>query len=321
MLDRDKGVHVVSGRWRVGFFLALVAALLWGVLPIAMKGLLGRLDAYTITSARFLIAGGVLAAFVVGRKRMPSVSDLRGSVLWLLVITIVMLGGNYVLYVIGLEYLSPSTATVVIQLAPIFMLLGSIVIFKESFCLRQWAGFVVLIFGMGLFFNDRLGELLSSLGDYTVGVLLLVASAVFWAVYSMAQKQLLKTLRPEVTLLIIFFACGLLLLPFASVSDVMGLNGSKLLLLLFCAFNTIIAYESLVEALNHWEASRISMVLATTPIITIMSMKFCAFVFPDFVAAEELSVASIVGAMLVVVGSGFCAFSRVGNGKSVQALK
>jgi len=49
-------MHEISGRWRLGLFLSLTTAILWGVLPIALKGLLQYMDVNTITWFRFLIA-------------------------------------------------------------------------------------------------------------------------------------------------------------------------------------------------------------------------------------------------------------------------
>ena len=135
----------------------------------------------------------------------------------------------------------------------------------------------------------------------------------------MAQKQLLRTFASETIILIVFCAGGLLLLPFANLTQVTQLKLGSLLLLAFCGFNTFAAYGCLAEALNHWELSRISMVLAVTPLITIVGTKYCAVMFPDFVSAEQLNVPSILGALLVVTGSVLCAFSRAKNAKVTQA--
>ena len=56
----------VRGHRRLGLLLALTTAVLWGLLPIALKVVLARLDPYTITWYRFaasaLVLGTVLAA-------------------------------------------------------------------------------------------------------------------------------------------------------------------------------------------------------------------------------------------------------------------
>ena len=321
MPNNKHQLHVSTGRWQLGLCLSFIAAFFWGILPIILKTLLDKVDVYTLGCSRFLVAGIMLFILAAGRKRLPAMSKLRGPVLALLAVAIIMLGGNYVLYLAGLIQLSPSVATVVIQLGPIFMLLGGLIVFKENFSPRQWLGFGILIFGLALFFNDRLAMLLSSLNNYTVGVLLIVLAGLFWAIYTMAQKQLLRTFASETIVLIVFCVGGLLLLPFADLTQVIQLKLVPFLLLILCGFNTFAAYRCLAEALNHWEASRISMVLAITPLITIVSTKCCAVMFPDYVRVEQLNILSILGALLVVAGSVLCAFSRAKNAKVPQARR
>ena len=311
-------LHRPTGRWQLGFCLSFTSAFLWGVLPIALKPLLEKLNAHTISCTRFLIAGVLLSILVMTRKRFPAISKPRRTTLWLFVIAVVMLCGNYVLYAAGLGYLSPSAATVVIQLGPMFMLLGSLIVFKESFSLRQWLGFVILLFGQALFFNDRITMLLSNFSNYTAGVLLIALAGLLWAIFTMAKKQLLRTISTEAVMLVVYYACGLLLLPFASLAQVGQLGIGQLLLVGLCGFNTFAAYGCLAGALKHWEASRVSMVLAVTPLVTIVSMKCCAVMFPGFISSEQFNVLSIAGAMLVVVGPALCAFSRAKNRKATQ---
>jgi len=304
-------VHKTTGRWRLGLALSLFTAFLWGILPIALKGLLDYMDAYTITWYRFLIASALLFVFVFPKKGLPSVNKLRISVLFLLITAGLGLAGNYILYVLGLDHLSPSTATVVIQLAPIFLLFGSLAIFKEHFSFIQWAGLAILITGLLFFFNDRLNELLSKLNSYTLGVFLILSSAAVWAIYAMAQKQLLKTFPSGTIMLFVYLTGSVLFFPSAHPARLSQLDGMGLFLLGFCGVNTLLAYGSFAEALDHWEASRVSAVLAVIPLITMAGMKLSSAVFPGFIGPEALNTLSVMGAFLVVAGSMLCALGRV----------
>ena len=58
-------LHQPSGRSGLGFALAALTMLLWGVLPLALKHVLRSLDAVTITGFRFAVATFVLGAFLV----------------------------------------------------------------------------------------------------------------------------------------------------------------------------------------------------------------------------------------------------------------
>ena len=54
-----------SGRWRLGFGLALLTAVLWGAVPLAMTPLLSSLDPVTVSWFRYAGAGGVLCLLFV----------------------------------------------------------------------------------------------------------------------------------------------------------------------------------------------------------------------------------------------------------------
>ena len=105
---------------------------------------------------------------------------------------------------------------------------------------------------------------MQSLGPETVGILLVVLSAVLWAAYALAQKQLLRSISSAQIMLGIYVGAVVLFLPTARPASLMELDGAGLALLAFCSLNTLVAYGSFAEALDHWEASRVSAVLAVT---------------------------------------------------------
>jgi len=301
--DGRMNKHQTTGRWRTGLALTLVATLMWGLLPLAMKGLLKSLDPVTITWFRFSVSGAVLAAVLLPRTGFrPRVRPGKLGILLLLTASL-FLCGNYVLYVFGLEFLTPSAAQVVIQLAPLFLLLGGILVYRERFSLPQWMGVALFTLGLALFFNQRVGDLLFRFGEYALGVLLVGAAGLVWAVYALAQKQLLSTWTSGQVMLWIYLAGCLLLLPFSFPGRVPELGITAVLLLAFCSLNTLVAYGAFSEALNHWEASRVSAVLTTVPVVTLSSAEVVARVFPGFLPLEPLNALSVIGALLVVGGS------------------
>jgi drug/metabolite transporter (DMT)-like permease len=256
------------------------------------------------------VASFVLAVFIIRKKGFLSPWKIKGSRLFLLILASISLSGSYILNLLGLQYLSPSTATIVVQLAPMFMLLGGLILFRERFGLRQWAGFVLVMSGLVIFFNDRFEELLNPMGDYAIGIFLIISSAIMWALYALSQKQLLKTFSSGTIMLWIYTSAIALFSPFAQPFHLLHLSIGSLFLLAFCAFNTLVAYGCFAEALDHWEASRISMVLATIPLITVAAMKLCSALFPEHIDPENLNLLSIIGACIVVVGSVLCALER-----------
>lgn len=302
-------LHQTSGRWQLGLALSLLTVLLWGVLPIALKITLQALDVYTVTWYRFVVAFGLLVVYLALRRKLPSVQQLPAT-FGLLAIATVFLGLNYLLFVQGLAQTSANNAEVLIQLAPVLFGLGAIAIFKERYTLRQWVGMAVLVLGFALFFHEQLQSLVTAASEYLIGSFLLVIAAAAWAIYALAQKQLLQSLSSASVMLIIYGGCALIFSPFATPEKILTLSPLHLGMLLFCGLNTLVAYGAFAEALEHWEASRVSAVLALAPLCTLVAVEVVSSVMPNLIAPEPLTTLAIFGAILVVSGSMAIALGR-----------
>jgi drug/metabolite transporter (DMT)-like permease len=302
-------MHKTTGRWRLGLSLTLVTVLLWASLPIPLKVLLGVMDAYTITWVRLLTAAVLLGGWLAARSRIPPIHRLPRTALWLLVVAVVGLAGNYIFYLLGLDHVGPGAAQVIIQLAPMFLLLGGLAVFRERFSALQWLGFAILVIGLILYFHDRLGDLTGG-GSYALGVALIVFAGVLWAAYAMAQKALLKALPSEAIMWVIYAASVVIFLPSADVRELARLDWPHAAALAYASLNTLVAYGCFAEALDHWEASRVSAVLALTPLLTLVLVSWLAHYAPGLLPPERLDLLSIAGACIVVVGSGKCALAR-----------
>ncbi len=312
-------LHRTSGNQRLGFLLALATVLLWGLLAIAIKLLLvGGMDAYTITWYRLATSALVLGAYQARRGQLPSLRALGPSGWGLLALALLGLLGNYVLFAIALSYVPPTTAQLVIQLAPILLLAGSLAIFREAFSWPQALGVLGLLAGLLLFFNDRLGDLVRLSGTEAIGVGLVFVSAVIWAAYALAQKQLLVTLSSVNILFLIYVGAAVLLLPLATPSQVTTLGRFELGLLAFGIFNTLAAYGCFAEALEHWEASRVSAVISLTPLVTILAVYVILAVWPSAEVGGRLDALGLAGAALIVGGSMMTALWR--EPKAIEPL-
>lgn len=299
-------LHRASGHWRLGLTLTVITALCWATLPIALKIALDVLDPITLTWFRFLVAALFTAAWLGlrGKLRGPRAGygglGRRG---WLmLLVAAVMLVGNYVFYLLGVQHTTPANAQLLIQLAPLLMALGGIWVFGERFRAAQWIGLALLAIGMALFFADQLAAAARAPG-YVLGSALVIVGAIVWAVYALLQKQLLVKLGSMQILLFIYVVASMMLLPFAHPATLLQLDALHWAVLAFCAFNTIGAYGAFAEALAHWEASRVSAILATTPLLCIAAISLVHALWPQWLASERITALGWIGASLVVAGS------------------
>ncbi|WP_427161222.1 DMT family transporter [Aliinostoc sp. HNIBRCY26] len=296
-------MHQSSGRWRLGLALSLLTVFLWGILPIALKVVLQKLDVYTVIWFRFLISFVLLAVYLGIRGQLPKLRQLNANSGKLLAIATLMLAANYFFFMHGLALTSPANAEVIIQLATLLLGFGGLIVFQERYNLQQWLGVSVLTLGYILFFRAQLTNLITPSNTYIFGSALVVLGAVVWAIYALAQKQLLQSLSSANIMLVIYGGCALLFTPFAQIEKILTLSSFHLMILLFCGLNTLIAYGSFAESLEHWEASRVSAVLALAPIFTLISVEVTSLIAPNLIPPERLTILGLCGACLVVAGS------------------
>ncbi len=303
-------LHSTSGQWRLGLALSLLTTFLWGILPLGLAIILQALDVYTVTWYRFLIAFVILTGYLAYQKKLPDTRKFSLIPWGLLFIATIFLAANYVLFLKGLYLTSPTNAEVLIQISPVLMGLGALVIFKERYTVLQCLGLGVLGLGFSLFFHEQLRVLVTASNQYLWGSFLLVLAAISWAIYALAQKQLLQQLPSYQIMWFIYGSCVILYLPIGTPTAIFTLNPFQLLVLLFCGLNTFVAYGCFAESLEHWEASRVSAVLALAPIITLISVDIVALLFPLLIKPEHLTFLAVTGAVFVVVGSMMIALGR-----------
>ena len=296
-------LHQASGRWRLGLLLAIITAACWASLPIALKVTLEQLDAVTLTWFRFLVATIVMLAWLSWRGGLSIFKTLDGKRWWHLIAAALLLIGNYVFYLLGVQYTTPANAQLLIQLAPLLMALGGIFIFREAYQFWQWCGLAIIASGLILFFSDQLKGTALNTQMYLIGCSSVIFAAIVWAGYALIQKQLLLRLSSQSILFFIYAAATVLLLPFSHPQKILAIDSKHAWALAYCAINTLIAYGAFAEALVHWQASRVSAILAVTPLLCLAVVALVHSISPGTVASEHVTVLGYAGAVLVMLGS------------------
>jgi len=291
----------VSGRWKLGILLALGTATMWGTLPVALHLVAPTIGPATSTFFRFFIAALLLTHYLLVTRQVINQHKLKSAKLLALTLAAgLLLTGNYGFYILGLERTSAEATQVMIQLAPMLLLLTGLWVFKETFSSRQWLGFFAFAIGLLLFFERQISQLLFDFGDYGLGLVFIIMSAIFWTGYAIIQKYLLNDFQSSETMLILYWIGSLVFLPLSDFSTMGQLNSLQWTALLFCGLNTLIAYGCFAEAMVHLEASRVSAIIAITPLFTIAIAQLLPI---GDMLVEPLTALSILGAILVVSGS------------------
>ncbi|MCX7554316.1 DMT family transporter [Marinicella sp. S1101] len=288
-------------NWKKGLIFSLITVLFWSTLPVSLKISMSATDAMTLTWFRFLVAALFTLLLLLHRNKLK---EFKGLVVtdWLwLGLAALMLIGNYVLFLIGLEMTSPANAQVFIQMAPLLMTLGGVLIFKEAFNRMQFLGVISIITGLILFFNDQIKQILSE--DYSVGIWVMFAAALTWAIYALIQKKLAGRLSSQSILGFIYAFATLALFYWADLDNYHTITTTQWLAIAYACINTVIAYGAFGEAISHWNASRVGMVLALTPVTTLLFINAFAYFFNDLISAESIQLIGYIGMAFIVTGS------------------
>jgi drug/metabolite transporter (DMT)-like permease len=294
-------LKALSARWKLGLLLALGTATMWGTLPVALHQVAPTIGPATSTFFRFFIAALLLTPYLLVTRQVNNQHKLKSAKLLALTLAAgLLLTGNYGFYILGLERTSAEATQVMIQLAPMLLLLAGLWLFKETFSTQQWLGFFAFALGLLLFFERQISQLLFDFGDYGLGLVFIIMSAIFWTGYAIIQKYLLNDFQSSETMLILYWIGSLVFLPISDFSTMVQLNSLQWAALLFCGLNTLIAYGCFAEAMVHLEASRVSAIIAITPLFTIAIAQLLPI---GDMPVEPLTALSILGAILVVSGS------------------
>ncbi len=286
---------------KAGFLLAIATSLQWAIVPILGKGLLQQMDAGTLTWYRQIGCALPLILFFLWQR--PDWRSLRDrQSLKLLAICVVGLCGNGYFFNAGLKYATPSATQMIVQVGPVLVLLGAVILFKESFTRRQWGGTLAVVCGQLLFFHTRIADLVG-LTSYGVGLMLLALTPLFWASYALAQKRLGRRLGPQQVLLVSYLVGTLAFLPLATPDRALSLDVIGLLLLGGTLILYMTSYITLGGAMVRWEASRVSAMLTVTPLITVIFSQLVEALVPGYLEAEPMGSLNLAGALLVVGGS------------------
>jgi drug/metabolite transporter (DMT)-like permease len=113
-----------------GIIYAGITAVFWGVLAIVLKIIDDKVEPITIVWFRFLLAFLMLAGWQAAKNPASFKILIRPPVL--LIIATLALTWNYIGFMMGIHYTTPSNAQLFIQTGPILLAVAGIVFFKEK---------------------------------------------------------------------------------------------------------------------------------------------------------------------------------------------
>ena len=157
-------------------------------MAIALKVAVREVEPVTIVWFRFVIAFLLLA--VMATVKNPASFKILIKPPLLVILAAAGLTWNYMSFMLGIHYTTPSNAQLFIQTGPIMLAIAGVVFFKEKIRRNQIIGFAIAIAGLSFFYSDQLSAFFDAKGEYNKGVVFVLSSAVAWAIYAVSQKKL-----------------------------------------------------------------------------------------------------------------------------------
>lgn len=184
---------------------ALVAVILWGASFVATKMALAELAPVHVMALRVGLGAVALNLWLTRQRRWGELAQLeRRDWLRIGLVVLVSVFLHLSTQVMGLQRTTAVNGSLLITLAPLFMFALSAIFFGEAVTWLKGLGFLTAILGSALVITrGHLGAL--SLSSQTLtGDLLIVTSAVGWALYSTLAKELMQSRSPLIVVTLTF---------------------------------------------------------------------------------------------------------------------
>jgi len=276
-----------------GLLLATVASVVWGTVPLAGTVALRGITAPLLSTVRLLFAALFVAAVIRRRGGRPFARPPAA-----VVVAALGLAGNYLCYMWGLERAGPATSQVLIQTAPLFLILLGVFWLKERPTLRQLAGAAAALGGVFLVSFEPAADA----ARHLAGTLLILAASFTWGIYGAVHRRLGHVHPSGPTMMWIFLLAALFLLPFAAVEPLRRPDGVELAAIAYLCANTVVAYWCFAEAVRWIDASLAAVITTLGPVVTFSLLLVTNRLPQARVPYEALTAPRLLGAALVIGG-------------------
>lgn len=268
--------------------LGFLAAFFSGTHSVIARHLTEHIHGLTIAALRLYIASAAVFLILKGHQKTITI-DWSGKTL---LIAVLAFSANFAVFHWGLEYASASSAMVLENTSPVFVLLFTVLVLRAPTRIVEIAAVFVAIFGV--YFTVRNDFALGA--NQVFGDELELLAGVTWAIFIVASSRgLLGTVNTFQRLCFLFAVLSMsavILTPFLFIYTISLTMNDIILLVLLGIFPTAVAYYLWYETAARVSAVTTSLLFTLTVIFTFVN----AYVFID----EPITFDMLVGAVLII---------------------
>ncbi|PIE95312.1 EamA family transporter [Bacillus fungorum] len=279
------------------YVIMLLVPLFWGGSFATAEHIITEIPPITAATIRFGLAGFILIG-IVFMKSEWNTSLLLQNWKGLLFVSLTGIFGYNVFFFMGLHYTSTMNGSLIIATMPVFVTLGAILFFKESWSLKIGISLILSLIGVIVVITSGSVHKLMSL-SFNNGDLLFIAALICGVLYSLTGKKVMHGVSPllttmSMTVLGTVFLAGLSLYEdgWGKVITLSLQGWIEMLYMVICG--TLIGYIVFNKGVEELGASKASMYLNLTPIV---ATGISVVLYGAIVTWQQ-----IVGMIIVLIG-------------------
>ena len=268
----------------------ILAMVIFGTIGIFRKYI--PLPSSVIAMARGFIGMLFLLLVVLVKRERPSVEAIKAN-LFMLILSGVALGFNWILLFEAYQYTTVATATLCYYMAPILVIMVSPILFGERLNKKKILCVIVALLGMVLV-SGVLQSGVSQIAELR-GILLGLGAAVLYASVILLNKRIKDISAYDKTILQLGVA-AIVLLPYTFITENMGaLTLTPLMLVMLIVVGVIhtgVAYALYFGSMKNLKAQTVALYSYIDPIV--------AIILSALFLHEDMGILEVVGACMVL---------------------
>lgn len=277
-----------------------IVAITWAGSFIFIKLGLREVPPVTLALLRFALAFPVIGIVTLLTGANKDVEmNLKKDFVPLSILALTGVTLIYIFQYYSMKYTSASTGSIVMNTTVIFMAIFSAIILKEKIGARKILGILLAFFGLFITLSKNSLEIFRFNSQELLGDVLMIGSAICWAIYSIYSKKTLQSYSPMVSTTVVFGLGAFYLVPFALLESPLSvipkitwLGWTSILYL--SLLSSVFGYVLWNRGLTRMETVKAGMFLYLIPILTM--------IFSYLFLGEEITYATVAGGALVIIG-------------------
>lgn len=276
-----------------GYVLVLICGICWGLMGVMTQALsnLG-FDAFEISTFRPAVAAIFYIIYTFITDKSVFKIDLKG-LLFFAFYGIVTLDGMFISFTYSVEYSNIATASVLLYINPIFVMILSYFLFSEKMTLNKVLAIIIAMSGTFLLSKgyDPLAFKMSLIGIVSGAI-----SGLMVALQNVLGKWGVKRYSYKTQLVYSFLFASIFMMFIKPPWEIVGkIDSSKdiIMILAIGIIGTVIPNGTFLKALQHIEATKASILISIEPIVA----AFMAYLLYK----ETLEFLQIFGILLILL--------------------